>query len=269
MVNKETQLQQKQFEEFLKFLREQPRAIIISVVSQKGGVGKTGLDCQMAIFFAQLGFKTCVVDMDETQYSAAKLLTRRRNSNILPEVPFKIATTDTLKSVISKIAKDFDIIFIESTGKITSELKAAISLGDIILSPLEAVGDNIDTAPNLENTIDEFVKKGIIKKSIPAFIIPNKIPSQQREKINFDNTENKLVELHNTASEFKYFKVTHSFIKHRPSIYPKCYDLGKGINELTWKDIKAKEPEKGKKAIETAYNEFKKLIIEITGVFYE
>lgn len=253
---------------FLEFLRKQPRAIIFSIVSQKGGVGKTAIDCQMAIFFAQMGFKTCVIDMDENQYSAAKLLTRRKQAGILPEVPFKIATTETLKGIIGKIAKDFDIIFIESTGKITSELKAAISYGDIILSTLEAVGDNIDTAPNLEATIDEFVKKGIIKATIPAFIIPNKIPSQQREKINFDNRENKLVQLHETAEQFKYFKVTQSFIKHRPGIYPKCYDLGKGINELTWKDIGAKKEEAGKESIANAYDEFKKLITEITEVFY-
>lgn len=253
---------------FLDFLRKQPRAIIFSVVSQKGGVGKTAIDCQMAIFFAQMGFRTCVIDMDENQYSAAKLLTRRKQAGLLPEVPFRIATTKTLKDIIGKIAKDFDIIFIESTGKITSELKSAISFADIILSTIEAVGDNIDTAPNLEATLDEFVKKGIIKASIPAFFIANKIPSQQRENINFSNIDNKLVQLHKTAEHFKYFKITKSFIKHRPSIYPKCYDFGKGINELTWKEIGAKKPEEGEKAITTAHNEFKKLITEITEVFY-
>ena len=43
----------------------------IGVSNLKGGVGKTTISQNLAVCFAQMGFKTCIVDTDENQNSLA------------------------------------------------------------------------------------------------------------------------------------------------------------------------------------------------------
>jgi cellulose biosynthesis protein BcsQ len=238
------------------------RAFIVAVISQKGGVGKTMVDAQLAIALAIRGLKVAIIDMDEDQYSAAKMMTRRNQANILPVVSHFIATPETLKQIITKISQEFHVIFLESTGKITEELRLAVSLADLIISPLEAVQDNIDTIPNLDSTLDKLINQGVLANHVRAFIVPNKVPSQQRE-INFNNTDNKLVRMLNLEPSLKHFKFTKTFIKHRPSIYPECYALGKGVSELKGAEINPKDPREGLQAITKSVQEINNLLEEL------
>ena len=48
---------------------------IISVLNMKGGVGKTTITCNLAIEFANMGYKVLVVDVDP-QFNSTQALTR-------------------------------------------------------------------------------------------------------------------------------------------------------------------------------------------------
>lgn len=236
---------------------------IIANISQKGGTGKTTIGVQFAISLAHQGHKVCILDVDKIQYSTSKWLTHRNNSGVLPKIDFFPESPETVKSKVAQIANQYDIIFIESSGKITDELKTAISLADMIIMPMQPTGMDLDTIPDVEDAIEQFIKEGIRLDQVPAFIIPNRVMAQQKEEINFSNQNNQLVRMHSLQPSLKFFKITKNFFKERPSIYPECYNLGKAVFELQGKEINPSNPIEAEKSIKKASEEFYKSFNEI------
>lgn len=239
------------------------QAVIIANISEKGGTGKTTIGVQLAIALAHEGRKVCILDVDRIQYSTSKWLTHRNQNNILPKIDFFAESPQTIKAKVSEIGSQYDIIFIESSGKITDELKTAIPLADIILMPMQPTKMDTDTIPDVEAAIQSFIAEGIRLDQVPAYIIPNRVMAQQKEEINFDNQNNQLARVHQLQPYLKYFRFTKNFIKDRPSVYPECYVLGKAVFELTGKEINPKNPIEGDRSIKKAVEEFYKLFNEI------
>jgi chromosome partitioning protein len=69
--------------------------MIISVLNQKGGTGKTTIACNLAVAFKKDGYKVALVDADKQGTTAT--FRERRNEMQLPQIPMFQILTDTLR----------------------------------------------------------------------------------------------------------------------------------------------------------------------------
>jgi chromosome partitioning protein len=114
--------------------------MIISVTSLKGGVGKSTITQNLAVCFAQSGYKVCIADADTNQ-SALRWSSLREES--LPPIPAFGTPEKTLSANIKQLAKDYEIVIIDGTptlDKITSKI---IVLADLLLIPILPSGLDI------------------------------------------------------------------------------------------------------------------------------
>jgi len=89
----------------------------IGITNLKGGVGKTTISINLAVCFAHMGYRVCIVDTDTNQ-SSLKWYGARDES--LPEV-LAIGATDAkaLNKAVDKLHKDHDIIIIDGTPSLS------------------------------------------------------------------------------------------------------------------------------------------------------
>ena len=86
--------------------------MIISSISYKGGVGKSTVAQNLAVCFANSGYKTCIVDADETQATVS--WTGVRFEKELQPAIQSIGMTDhkALVGNVKEHYKNFDVIII-------------------------------------------------------------------------------------------------------------------------------------------------------------
>jgi chromosome partitioning protein len=72
-----------------------PEDTIISLLSQKGGVGKSGVARLLAVEFTRAGWRVKIADLDTMQGTSTKWKLRRDAAQIQPEIPVeKFATIE-------------------------------------------------------------------------------------------------------------------------------------------------------------------------------
>ena len=76
--------------------------MIISLISQKGGVGKSALSRLIAVEYAKAGWAVKIGDLDTGQGSTAKWKARRDQNGIAPEIPLKNTPPSTVPLMMQK-----------------------------------------------------------------------------------------------------------------------------------------------------------------------
>ena len=64
--------------------------MIVSLISQKGGVGKSALSRLIAVEYARAGLSVKVADLDTGQGSTTKWKSRRDQQGVRPEIPVEV-----------------------------------------------------------------------------------------------------------------------------------------------------------------------------------
>ena len=104
---------------------------VISLVTQKGGSGKSTLCVSLAVAAQEAGRSICILEMDKqatvTQWAQAR-------QGRAPEVAQ--VTADKLEPVLSRLrGADFDFVFIDTPGIDSPGTNAVIRLSDLCLIP--------------------------------------------------------------------------------------------------------------------------------------
>lgn len=95
--------------------------MIISVTSLKGGVGKSTVAQNIAVCFANSGYKVCIVDADTNQ-SAIRWSGLRNESK--PKVPvFGLPDGTSLAANIKPLNEDYEIVLIDGTPSLSKNHK--------------------------------------------------------------------------------------------------------------------------------------------------
>ena len=107
--------------------------MILGVLSQKGGVGKTTLSLNIAAHHAMQGRRVLVVDADP-QGSALTWSTMRERSPLFPVVGM---AKPSLHRDLPTIAADYDLTVIDGAPRVNDLGRAAILASDLVLIPVQ------------------------------------------------------------------------------------------------------------------------------------
>ena len=143
--------------------------MIIGVLNQKGGVGKTTLAVNIAATLSVRGRRVLLVDADPQGSSLAWSSARERD----PLFPVVGMAKPTLHRDLPEVAKDYDVVVIDGAPRVNELGRSAILASDTILIPVQPSPYDVWAAADTVQLIREaqIYREGLTA----AFVINRKI----------------------------------------------------------------------------------------------
>ncbi len=144
--------------------------MIISVLNQKGGVGKTTLSINLASALAQMGKRTLLIDADP-QGSALDWQASRQGDSLFPVVGMD---KPTLHKDVPQLAAQQEIVIIDGPPRVNELARSAIMASDKVIIPVQPSPYDIWAADEIVKLIQETM---IYKPSLASFFLINRLVS--------------------------------------------------------------------------------------------
>lgn len=145
--------------------------MIISIVNEKGGSGKTTLSVNLAARLAKDGDEVLLIDADPQNSTA--VFTNIRSDSDLPPLFSNVAKTGASLSDEIKLMKNkFDSIVIDTGGRDSKEMRKAILLSDIIIIPTLPSQYDVNV---LEHMFDLYEEVEDINPRLKALVLINRV----------------------------------------------------------------------------------------------
>lgn len=141
--------------------------MIIGVLNQKGGVGKTTIAVNLAATLAKGGSRTLLVDADPQGSSLAWSSARERE----PLFPVVGMAKPTLHRDLPEVAKDYDHVIIDGAPRVNDLGRAAILASDLVLIPVQPSPYDVWAAAETVQLIREAQQ---YKPSLKAVFVVNR-----------------------------------------------------------------------------------------------
>ena len=143
--------------------------MIIGVLNQKGGVGKTSIAVNLAAVFARDGNRVLLVDADPQGSSLAWSAAREAR----PLFPVVGMPKPTLHRDLPEIARDYDVVVIDGAPRVNELGRAAIMASDLVLIPVQPSPYDVWATGDVVQLISE---ARVYKEKLEArFVINRKI----------------------------------------------------------------------------------------------
>jgi chromosome partitioning protein len=143
--------------------------VIISVVNQKGGTGKTTIATNIAACFAGEGKDVLLIDADP-QRSALDWRADRPDDK--PQVQTIGLPVRNLHQEIAPFRKKYDVIVVDGGGRVTATARAAVMIADFVIVPtLASKPDVLSTQDFFKQVIEEV----ITVKEVQGAILINQV----------------------------------------------------------------------------------------------
>lgn len=200
--------------------------MIIGILCEKGGTGKTTIATNIAARRAKDGKEVLIVDTDP-QGSASFWTGVRDEENIEPKI-FSIQKLGKgFASQIKDLSKRYDEIIIDAGGRDSSEMREALTISEKVVIPLQSSQYDIWTITRM----DELVNTAkVFNPELEAYIVLNRSSNNPQVKEAQEASE--------IISDFDGLKLCPSDIKDR-IVYRKSASQGKGVFEVLPTDSKA------------------------------
>ena len=141
---------------------------VLSVLNQKGGVGKTTIATSIAMVLAQMGKRVLLIDADH-QGSALDWRAARGES----EAAFTVVgiPKDTIHKDIAALSRDYDWVVIDGPPRISSVAKSAIAASDMVVIPVQPSPYDVWAAKEIVDLITEV---RVLKEDLKAVFAVNR-----------------------------------------------------------------------------------------------
>src|SRR5437016_2221154 len=126
-------------------------AIIVSFVSNKGGVGKSTLARALAVEAVRDGSRVLLADVDEGQHTSAKWNARREESGIRPEIEVRAYERGPDGSAAEQAfadSADYEVMIMDAGPGARAETRIIVEASHLIVLPTGVAAD--DREPMLE-----------------------------------------------------------------------------------------------------------------------
>ena len=159
--------------------------IVIAIISQKGGVGKSIVASNLAAEFSNAGYKTLLIDTDP-QGSGLDWIDKRETH--LPKITGATLLTRHLKNQVPDLSKPFDITILDCKGTLDDAVKAALVTADFFITPMQP--SPFDLA-STEKFIDKCISEVASFKEIEGGILINSMKRSVIAKEIVDHIKNR------------------------------------------------------------------------------
>lgn len=139
----------------------------IGVTNLKGGVGKTTLSINIAVCFAHIGYKVCIVDTDTNQNAVQWYGAREPG---LPEV-LVVGTTDpkALTKVVENLNSQHDIVVIDGTPNLSEMNSKVMMASNLLVIPIRPGPNDYRAMEDFMNRLNQV--KEIRPELIACFLV--------------------------------------------------------------------------------------------------
>jgi len=200
--------------------------MIISITNLKGGVGKSTIAQNLAVCFAHMGYKVCLVDTDTNQTSVK--WSSFRDEETPSVLVIGMTEAGALAKTVTALNEDYEIVLVDGTPSLSKMTSKILLLSDLTIIPTLLSGADFWA---IEPFLDRLDETKTINESLKAYILCNK----HNSRINLEKTVVDAME----AFEENYGVATlNSKLKQRV-VYKEAMVKGMGVYEL--KDGKAKQ----------------------------
>jgi len=135
-------------------------ALIVSMVSQKGGVGKSTLARILACEFAAQGWNVKVGDLDISQATSFQWRTRRLQNKIEPDVP--VEQFGSVERALA-LGDQYDVLILDGAPHSTSATRSSALASNLTIIP---TGLSLDDLPPAVVLAHDLVKHGVPREKI-------------------------------------------------------------------------------------------------------
>ena len=141
--------------------------MIVGVLNQKGGVGKTTLSVNLAACLARTGARVLLIYADP-QGSALDWAAARQGEPLFSVVGFPRAT---IHKEIAQLGQGYDHIIIDGPPRVTDLARSAIMASDIVVIPVQPSPYDIWAAEEVVKLITE---ARVYKENIKSVFVVNR-----------------------------------------------------------------------------------------------
>ena len=141
--------------------------MIVGVLNQKGGVGKTTLSVNLAAALARDGSRVLLIDADP-QGSALDWAAAREGEPLFSVVGLPRAT---VHREIGTIGKGYDHIIIDGPPRVTDLARSAIMASDVVVIPVQPSPYDVWAADEVVKLIDEAC---VYKENLKSCFVVNR-----------------------------------------------------------------------------------------------
>lgn len=141
--------------------------MIVGVLNQKGGVGKTTLSVNLAAELARDGSRVLLIDADP-QGSALDWAAAREGEPLFSVVGLPRAT---VHREIGTVGKGYDHIIIDGPPRVTDLTRSAIMASDVVVIPVQPSPYDVWAADEVVKLIDE---ARVYKENLKSCFVVNR-----------------------------------------------------------------------------------------------
>lgn len=140
----------------------------IGISNLKGGVGKTTVAQNLAVCFATMGYKTCILDTDRNQNSISWSGVRDES---LPEI-LVVGSTDerAISKAVNKLDETHDFVIIDGTPSLSELTTRIILASDLLVIPILPSAHDIRA---IHQFIERYNQALEFREYIPAYFFVN------------------------------------------------------------------------------------------------
>ncbi|AWK15570.1 ParA family partition ATPase (plasmid) [Candidatus Fukatsuia symbiotica] len=143
--------------------------MIISVLNQKGGVGKTTLSVNISASLTRMESRVLLIDADP-QGSSLNWAAAREGEPLFTVIGLP---RKTIHKEVAEISKGFDYVIIDGPPRVTDLARSAIMAADLVLIPVQPSPYDVWAAEEVVTLINE---ARIYKEKLKsAFVVNRKI----------------------------------------------------------------------------------------------